>query len=182
MKKIKAGQDQMTISVSEVRITFSKEISYWGKDYYYENPKFTEFWDKVNSNPKYEKNLWYVAYCSPISMQRAEEGKLPSHYLRFLVCGGKHINISTNMHAILVHEPNPFPTIHIAGIENLFELCSDCAEYCGGTVEFTYSTSSRYFLWKDAPTRTVISGKGIRNFRVKNPKRKKQLPEVDYKE
>ena len=189
MKRVYSGEGVKTVNAIEVTIKFSKEIAYWGDTYYYENPKFWEFWDKVNSDKKYRNdknkrdNLWYVMYCNRYCQELAEEGKLRGSVLRMLTMTQdtmKAIAISPTMNTILIHKPSEWQTTHILGLNDLAILCRDCAKYCGGTVEITYSARQRYFVWDEVETKTLTLGKGIGNKKVNEPKAKKKCVEGKY--
>lgn len=180
MKKVYSGEGVKTICAISVSIKFSKEIAYWSDKYYYENPKFWEFWDLVNR--KYHKNnLWYVMYCNTSCIKEAEEGKLRGSVLRCLtmLSGSKKIDISPTMNVVLTHDPSEYATTHAGGLNDLAFLCKECAKFCGGTVEITYSRKQHYFVWEDDNPRTIVLGKGIQKYKVKEPLQKKEGEEVE---
>ena len=179
MKKIYCNEEKRTVCAIGVHIKFSEEIAFWDEHGYHENPNFIEFWDSVNR--KYaKKNLWYVMYCNRASVEEAERGELEYSYLRCLTLDNNCIGIRPAMRFVLTHEPSTCPTTHVVGLSDLITLCKACARYCGGTVDITYSAKERYFEWVDVPTRTITVGKGIRKYRVREPKAKKKCQEVNH--
>lgn len=123
-------------------------------------------------------------YCNTLCMEEAENGKLRGNVLRCLTMmnGSKKINIGPAMSVILMHDPSEYATTHVCDLNDLVFLCKECAKFCGGTVEITYSRKQHYFVWEDDNPKTIILGKGIRKFKVKEPrqKRKGEEVEIDY--
>lgn len=186
MKTVIAGENIKTVCAISVSVEFSKEIAYWDKKYYFENPKFWEFWDSVNRKYRYgtkKYNIWRVGYQNAGDEKDAEQGKISGNYCRYLIQSSGHekINISPQMNFILWHPADKFITTHEVGLDYIYRLMRDCAKFCGGTVEITYSSRMHYFQWDDVPTKTIVAGKGIKNYRMKEPKATKKCPEVKVK-
>jgi len=178
-KKIYAGEDTRFVNIVEVHIQFSQEIAHWGKGFYYENPKFIEFWDKLpqlkakTKKQSIKKNLWSVAYFIQTCIDEAEKGELESNRCRMLIMGlGNGMLISPTMHVTLVHNASKYLTTHVCGLSHLIYLCAECAKYCGGTVSVTYSNRDHYFVWNEDEAITVEAGSNIKNFKVVKPKHK----------
>lgn len=181
MKTVLAGENIKTVCAINVSVVFSKEIAYWDNKFYYENPKFWEFWDSVNRKYYMSGNIWKVGYQRADDFEKAEQGKLGGAYCRYLITshGNEKIDILPTMSFILWHPANKFITTHDYGLNNLIKLMRDCAKYCGGTVEITYSTKQHYFQWDDVPTKTITVGNGIKNYRVHKPEDTEKCPEVN---
>jgi hypothetical protein len=183
MKKIENGGDIRAVNLIHVSIEFSKEIAYWDDKAYHLNPKFYEFWDKVNAKPKYREFNWEVFYCGKGSMELAGKGELDSNILRVLgkLYGETQVWISPKMSLNLMHGADRFCTPHSHGLQELVILCRDCARYCGGTVEITYSARQRRFVWDDVEVKTLKTGKGYRRWKAVEPKRTKTAKECEFK-
>lgn len=145
--KQKAENDELRlVTCCKVKIKFSKEIAYFDNFGYYENPKFDEYWVKFNTRrnqEKYGNQLWQVAYCSK-KLAEEEDGKQPTGgWVRYLICDKKSAIIGPQMDFWLVHQPDKFPTTLEACVYQLKCAMEECAKYCGGTVEFTYTDQIR---------------------------------------
>lgn len=150
------------VSGCYVKIKFSKEIAYFGdRDYHY-NPKFDIWW--ANFSEKVEKNhdrygYLHIAYSNPKTMEREEKGdEYHTHLVRWLIMGEKAIQLSTQMSFFYIVPPLEFRTSPGYALYNLKNAMEDCARYCGGTVEFSYSDMFRIPV-SDAIYKTLVLGK-----------------------
>lgn len=150
-----------TVTVCSVTIKFSKEIAVWGDHGYYENPKFDEYWVKFNgrrNHDKYGNSLWHVTYQSK-KMSEQEEGiGSTGNWCRYLLCNKNCELISPRMHFLLIHDPDIFPTGFECVLSELKCAVDECAKYCGGTVEFSYTQQIR-LPFPEAIYRTLTLGK-----------------------
>lgn len=148
--------EEQTVTLCQVKVEFSKEISYWDDNGYYESPLFWNYWDKYNSRmnkKKYGNDVWRVAYCSSRQEKQAEEGKMPSG-IRYLINDDTCIQLSSNgMSILLINRPDKYRTSIRYDLGALYCAIKECAAYCGGTAEFTY-TEQQVLQYKQEPYAT----------------------------
>ena len=168
LKKDMVDKRFTKVTCCQVSIKFSKEISYWGKKYYHESLKFWEYWDKFNrrkDEKKYGSDVWRVAYQSVKSEKLAEEGKLEPSILRYLVCQDSCVMLSANgICALIICRPSEYRTTVRYCLEALYKAMDECAKYCGGSVEFTYTEEQRLPFQRKA-YKTLKLGKEVKDER-----------------
>lgn len=147
LKKDMVDKRFTKVTCCQVSIRFSKEISYWGKEYYHENLKFWEYWDTFNrrkSEKKYGNDVWRVAYQSVKHEKLAEEGKLDTSILRYLVCNDSCVMLNANgIGALIICRPSEYYMTVRYYLSALYKAMDECAKFCGGSVEFTYTEEQR---------------------------------------
>ena len=134
--------EELTITLCQVKVKFSKEIFSYGDRCYYENPKFWEYWDKYNrrmNKKKYGSDVWRVAYCTKEQEKKAKQGRMPSG-MRYLINDDTCILLSSDwMSILLINRPDMYRTSIRYDLGALYCAIKECAAYCGGTAEFTYT-------------------------------------------
>lgn len=159
--KAEKGELQL-VTCCMVTIEFSREISYWDDHCYYENPKFDDYWVKFNgrkNREKYGNFLWKVAWFSKRLAEKEEGVGSTGSWVRYLTCGeNKCAIIGPRMHFLLIHEPDKIPTTMESVLGELKCAVEECAKYCGGTVEFSYTDQIR-IPFPEAIYRTLTLGK-----------------------
>lgn len=166
LKKGFADERFSSVTCCQVHIKFSKEIARWDKNYYYESVKFTEFWDKFNGRKdtmRYGNWHWSVVYRSRKAEALAERGEYPTSYIRYLVNDDTCVMLNANgMSVLLINRPNKYRTTVAYDLEELYKAMDECAKYCGGTVEFTYTEQQRLPFMRKA-YKTLVLGKNVYN-------------------
>ena len=150
------------VSGCYVKIKFSKEIAYWDEHAYHENPKFDGWWSKFSAKVEKDHDRYgylHVAYSSKKTLREEEEGDgFWTGIVRWLIMGEKAIMISPQMSFFYIVPPSEFRTSPGYNLYHLKNAMEDCARYCGGTVEFSYSDMYRIPV-SDAIYKTMILGK-----------------------
>lgn len=157
------------VSAMKISIRFSDEIAHWNDKGYYESPKFTEFWLRLNARltrkqylERYGYGAIHVAFYSQ-EQQTEEESRLDEGYvapqrMRWLIINEQAITISPQMTLWNVTPPSCFTTFPQMLVQDLMNICEDCASFCGGTVTISVSQPQR--LPFDGGTwRTFTKGK-----------------------
>lgn len=173
MKKLLKQQAESktleVISAMKISIRFSDEIAHWSDKGYYESPKFTEFWLRLNARlarkqylERYGYGAIHVAFYSQEQQTedeaRLEEGYVAPQQMRWLIIDGQAIAISPQMTLWNVIQPSLFTTFPQVLVQRLMNICEDCARFCGGTVTIGVSQPQR--LPFDGGTwRTFTKGK-----------------------
>ena len=149
------------VSGCYVKIKFSKEIAYWDEKAYHENPKFDGWWSKFSAKVEKDHDRYgylHVAYSNPKTMKEEEGDKYHTHLVRWLIMGEKAIMLNTQMSFFYIVPPSEFPTSPGYGLYHLKNAMEDCARYCGGIVEFSYSDMYRIPV-SDAIYKTMVLGR-----------------------
>ena len=149
------------VSGCYVKIKFSKEIGYWDEKGYHYNTKFDLWWSKFTAKVEKDHDRYgylHVAYSNPKTMKREEGDEYRTHLVRWLIIGEKAIILSPQMSFFYIAPPSPLPTNPGYNLYHLKNAIEDCAKFCGGTVDFSYSDMYRIPV-SDAIYKTMILGK-----------------------
>ena len=150
------------VSGCYVKIKFSEEIAYWDNHNYHYNPKFDAWWS--NFSEKVEKNherygYLQVAYSNPKTMKIEEGHKFYTHLLRWLILSEHAIVLQPTMSFFhFTTRPSEFPSSPGVTLYYLKNAMEDCAKYCGGSVEFSFSDMFRIPVG-NAIYKTLVLGK-----------------------
>jgi hypothetical protein len=150
------------VSGCYVKIKFSKEIAYWDEKAYHENPKFDGWWSKFSAKVEKDHDRYgylHVAYSSKKTLREEKDGDgFWTGIVRWLIMGEKAIILSPQMSFFYIVPPSEFPTSPGYGLYHLKNAMEDCAKFCGGTVEFSYSDMFRIPV-SDTIYKTMVLGK-----------------------
>ena len=162
------------VSAMKISIRFSDEIAHWSDKGYYESPKFTEFWLRLNARltrkqyrERYGHGAIFVAFYSQTQQAKEEalleEGYIAPRQMRWLIIVGQAISISPQMALWNVIHPSRFTTAPHVLVQCLMNICEDCARFCGGTVTISVGQ----------PQRLPFDGGTCRTFAVGKVKKEK---------
>ena len=150
------------VSGCYVKIKFSREIAHWDESGYHENPRFDGWWSKFSAKVAKDYDRYgylHVAYSSKKTLSEEEKGEgFWTRLCRWLIMGEKAIMLSPQMSFFYIVPPSQFRTSPGYGLYYLMNAMEDCAKYCGGTVEFSYSDMYRIPV-SDAIYKTVVLGR-----------------------
>ncbi|MCR5578650.1 MAG: hypothetical protein K6F74_05495 [Prevotella sp.] len=149
------------VSGCYVKIKFSKEIAYFDDKAYHYNPKFDLWWADFSAKVEKDHHRYgylHVAYSNPKTMKREEGNEYHTHLVRWLIMGEKAIMLNTQMSFFYIVPPSEFCTNPGYALYHLKNAMEDCARFCGGTVEFSYSDMYRIPV-SDAIYKTMVLGK-----------------------
>lgn len=131
-----------------VDIRFSKEIHSWDGDTLYENPKFWQFWDTFNRRIEkhHDRYGYFRVVYSNLSSQKACEADSRKEMFacRWLIWNDNALFLQPQMDMFYIIRPCPFHTFPMVGVGCLKNIMEDCARYCGGTCEFSFTETQRF--------------------------------------
>jgi len=157
-----SGDKVLAVSAVYVKIKFSREIAYWDDKAYHESRRFDSFWAKFNAKMASDHDRYgylSVAYSTTKTLKEEMEGEgFWTGICRWLMVGNQAVLLSPSMQFFYVVQPSEFQTFPGYILWHLKNAMEDCARYCGGTVEFSYSDIHRIPIGS-AIYKTLVLGK-----------------------
>ncbi len=164
LKKAEADGRFEAMTVCQVNIKFSDEIAHWDEKGYFQTIKWDIFWDKFNrrkDKKRYGNDNWWVVYGCKKDAENTADGQIWTGIARWLVdYWHNSVVLQPNMTIFVWNQPTKYRSTVDYRIWSLKCAMEECAKFCGGTVEFTYTDMQRLPFERRA-YRTLKLGKGI---------------------